>query len=76
MRRDRHLQDRLSDYAEILSSSLVLIAFNQAGSLQHHQMIDDRLWPDIEALGHLIEVKRAKREELKDAPPIFVSQDI
>ena len=55
---------------------LVLIAFHEAGSLQHHQMIDDRLGPDIQPLGHLIEVKRAKREELKDAPSIFISQDV
>jgi hypothetical protein len=39
-------------------------------------MIDDRLGADIQPLGHLIEVKRAKREELKYAPSIFVSQDI
>jgi hypothetical protein len=39
-------------------------------------MVDDRFGPDIQPLGHLIEVKRAKREELKYAPSIFVSQDI
>ena len=65
IRPDRHLHDRLSDYSKLPSSSLVPIAFHQASSLQHHQMIDDRLGPDIQPLGHLVEVRRAKREEPK-----------
>jgi hypothetical protein len=76
MRRDRHFQDRFSDNTEILSSSLILVAFHQAGSLQHQQMINDCLWPDIKPLSHLIKIERAKGEELKYAPPILVPQDI
>ena len=76
VRRDCHLKDRLSGYAEVFSPSLILIAFHQPGSLQHLQMVDDRFGPHIQPFSHLIEVKGTEGEELEDAPPIFISQNV
>jgi hypothetical protein len=63
-------------YPEVFPAALIVVTFNQTGSLKHLQMIDYRLWPYIQAFGHLVEVEWPERKELENPPSVLVAQYI